>query len=525
MPEEKHQTILVFRWLVVLVSVLLMVYGLKGLRLTSPGYLLAVFLFASNLALGLAPRRLFEQRRFIASIFGMDVALVSLVIYLAGEGARDLYLLYFFVVFIALPARSMAVSVMLALFASVLYTAVAYKTSGAAELLQASFLIKLPFFFVIAVFGSLVTRQAAELKRQEEENRRLSQELKIRLDKARKSKEKLYDDLLMLYNYNEGILNSLACGIMVVDLSGIITAFNRAAAAITGLRSEDVLSTPIHMNRTLGNFGVFMKNALSKPATRRLVSIVTPSGEKKIIGVSTSLLKHKKGQTIGVIAIFADLTEVGEAYEATALSGSTKPGMNCSDTNALAEKIAGCMGTETEESGEGTDGEHHNGTSQPSGDGHQPNVLVADDDASVRDFYRGVLEELGCRVLLAKDGEEAIRKTVGGDVDLLILEIKMPLIDGIHVMEHISKTNPGLPIIVSTSYTDMENHCTIEDSNMVAYLVKPVNIFELQRSVEEALRGSRGEKRILSRNQEADERPESDQSPRDQLLAAKRTES
>ncbi|MFQ5906183.1 MAG: hypothetical protein ACE5JA_06385 [bacterium] len=83
-PDDRRQTILVFRWLIVLTSLLLMIYGPKGLRLASPGYLLAIFFLASNFGLAVTPRRLFEQTWFVVSVFCLDIVLVSMVIYLAG---------------------------------------------------------------------------------------------------------------------------------------------------------------------------------------------------------------------------------------------------------------------------------------------------------------------------------------------------------------------------------------------------------------------------------------------------------
>ena len=674
-PEERRLTILLFRWLIVLTSLLLVIYGPGGIRFTSAGCLLAIFFLTSNLALGFVPRRFFKQRRFIASIFGLDMILVSLVVYVGGGISTDLYLLYFFVIFIALPASSIPVSAMVALSASIIYTLVTYWTSGLPSILQANFLVKIPFFFLLAIFGGIISRQAAELTSQNQQNRKLSEDLRRRLEKARTSKQKLYENVLMLYNYNEGILNSIDSGVLVMDLDGTVTAFNHGAEKITGLRRDDILSGRAKTNETLQAFLDIMEKTRDEPIKRQQIEICTPSGETKTIGISTYPLIHGKGNAVGVIAVFADLTEMkrlkekvkrseslallGEmaaciargvrrplssiqdssdmifsstkedderrnhaaiiSKEANSIdrtiqeilifSGDTMPERKQVDTNLLLTEVVDSMkakakkakttivlklgtdapdiagdegqlrkvfcnlilnstlaagtggkvvvtasrneeGVVVEITNEGpgmlkmADGrilchflskgntqtamglaialkivENHEGTigleSEP-GKGvrftvHLPSfeaksdeeragapttwrkeatVLVADNDRAIRDLYKEVVESAGHRVLLAKDGKETLRKAVQEQIDLLILDVKMPYLDGIEVMQHLAKVYPELPIIVCTGYPDLMDDCAVTRANVVARLLKPVNVFEFQQKIQEALRNT-----------------------------------
>ena len=83
----------------------------------------------------------------MALILGLDIILLSVVIHLAGGAVTDLYILYLFIVFTALPASSTPVSVVIALFASVYYAVVTYRASGLLQLLDTGFLLRVPFFF------------------------------------------------------------------------------------------------------------------------------------------------------------------------------------------------------------------------------------------------------------------------------------------------------------------------------------------------------------------------------------------
>jgi len=614
-PEDRPRTILVFRWLIVLISILLMTFGPRGLRFTSPGYAVAIFFFLSNLGLTLAPKKLLEVTKFVAAVFAVDVVLLSFVIYLAGGAGRDLYLLYFFVIFVALlRSKSMTFAVTCAFLASMLYGAIAYRTSGSRELMTADFLIKIPFFSLIAVFGSIVSRQQAKLEREKTESRRMCQELNRRLEKASKSKEKLYEEVLTLYEYNESILNSLDCGVIVTDLDGKVTLFNRAAAEITGLKRDEMLFSQAEENRTLASFASIMKRSLTQPARREEIDIRTPWGKKKNIGISTYLLQHRK-ERVGIIAIFADMADIRKNQEISVFSEEEKdaPPVKPVDVNVILEEAVESLRVKAERNGtnlqfirgksiplvsgnenllkkvftniienslealeangnvqvfSARDGEDvlvqviddgpgipekaqdqffdlffttkengrglglpvalkiardHGGTiefeSQRDrgtafsvwlpGIGEKPGhvqepqkaatILVADDDPAVRGFYETLLEDIGCTVLWADDGEKAVRKAVAEEIDLLILEIRILVLDGLKIIEHLGRVKPELPVIVCTDWATMDSEYLLGNENVSAYFLKPVSVFELRRAVEKALSPAAGAKAPVKR--------------------------
>ena len=76
-------------------------------------------------------------------------------------------------------------------------------------------------------------------------------------------------------------------------------------------------------------------------------------------------------------------------------------------------------------------------------------ILVVDDERIVRDFLQRILEKAGYDVIMAADGQEALDKLAQFDVSLVLLDIKMPELDGFQVLELMRKTS-NVPVIMLT---------------------------------------------------------------------------
>jgi len=83
-------------------------------------------------------------------------------------------------------------------------------------------------------------------------------------------------------------------------------------------------------------------------------------------------------------------------------------------------------------------------------------ILVVDDDEMMRSFLSAVLREEGYLIEEAKDGKEGLAKFLGYDFDLVITDLKMPLVDGIDLIDIIKKVSIQLPIIIITAYGTSE---------------------------------------------------------------------
>ncbi|HSP16615.1 MAG TPA: response regulator [Thermoanaerobaculia bacterium] len=75
-------------------------------------------------------------------------------------------------------------------------------------------------------------------------------------------------------------------------------------------------------------------------------------------------------------------------------------------------------------------------------------ILVVDDDPAVRAYVRAALEHAGYDVTTARDGYEAISRIAASDYDVVLLDVTLPRLDGVEVVEHFSKENN--PVLAHT---------------------------------------------------------------------------
>ena len=108
-------------------------------------------------------------------------------------------------------------------------------------------------------------------------------------------------------------------------------------------------------------------------------------------------------------------------------------------------------------------------------------ILVVDDEESIRLLFKEELEEEGYKVELAEGGEEALKKLRTSKPDLITLDLKMPDMGGLEVLERIREENKDLPIIICTAYGDYKRDLTSWASD--AYVVKSSDLTELKEVI------------------------------------------
>ncbi len=113
-------------------------------------------------------------------------------------------------------------------------------------------------------------------------------------------------------------------------------------------------------------------------------------------------------------------------------------------------------------------------------------VLVIDDDPLIRKTLSSYLSKKGFEAVAAEDGEEGLQKYEEHIPDLVILDIRLPDVDGLEVLGRIREKNPNASIIIMTAYDDMKT--TIEAIKLGAfeYLVKPLDYVELDLTIDKA---------------------------------------
>lgn len=113
----------------------------------------------------------------------------------------------------------------------------------------------------------------------------------------------------------------------------------------------------------------------------------------------------------------------------------------------------------------------------------QQRVLVAEDETIIRMDLREMLEEEGYEVLEASDGDQALRIARESSPDLVILDIKMPGVDGLTAARHISEERIA-PILILTAYSQRELVEEAADAGAMGYLVKPFQKQDLLPAIE-----------------------------------------
>ena len=114
-------------------------------------------------------------------------------------------------------------------------------------------------------------------------------------------------------------------------------------------------------------------------------------------------------------------------------------------------------------------------------------ILIADDDADIREVLRLYLENAGYRVVEAADGHEALQAVASDDIDLCLLDIMMPKLDGYQTLKRLREDNPMPVIIISAKGQDPEKILGL-DLGADDYLVKPFNPLEAVARVRSNLR-------------------------------------
>ncbi len=113
-------------------------------------------------------------------------------------------------------------------------------------------------------------------------------------------------------------------------------------------------------------------------------------------------------------------------------------------------------------------------------------ILFADDQKNIREWFREEFEEDGYRVVLARDGEEAVRLAGQTAFDLVVLDLWMPAGHGLEAVERIKAVAPTVPVLFFTGNDEL---CVRDERSRfaMACVDKSGDLMELKRAVERAL--------------------------------------
>jgi two-component system, cell cycle response regulator DivK len=106
-------------------------------------------------------------------------------------------------------------------------------------------------------------------------------------------------------------------------------------------------------------------------------------------------------------------------------------------------------------------------------------ILIAEDDVINFKLLEGFLLKTNAKIYWAKNGVEAVDISIKQQLDLVLMDIRMPEMDGISASKLIRKYYPDIPIIAQTAYTLKEDVEKIMQASINEYMAKPINGTEL----------------------------------------------
>ena len=112
-------------------------------------------------------------------------------------------------------------------------------------------------------------------------------------------------------------------------------------------------------------------------------------------------------------------------------------------------------------------------------------IAIVDDERAQRQLLDNAVRAAGYDTVLCPGGQEALE--AAGQCDLMLLDVRMPGMTGLEVLDIVAAEHPGLPVILLTAYIDVRDAVTAIKAGALDYLEKPVDLDELVAAVDDAL--------------------------------------
>lgn len=118
-------------------------------------------------------------------------------------------------------------------------------------------------------------------------------------------------------------------------------------------------------------------------------------------------------------------------------------------------------------------------------------LLIVEDDELLRDALGRLLEQAGHQASMAVDGESALAQLADGAFDGVVLDLGLPRIDGLTVLQRLREQLPALPVLILTARDGVEDRVAGLNAGADDYLTKPFNGDELKARLQSMLRRSK----------------------------------
>jgi DNA-binding NtrC family response regulator len=132
---------------------------------------------------------------------------------------------------------------------------------------------------------------------------------------------------------------------------------------------------------------------------------------------------------------------------------------------------------------------HANADSQPQEPAmpaDQAHVLVVEDEPRLRELLVRAIPDMGFPVVGARTAEDALRALAGKPFAIMVVDLNLPGMDGLTLIEKVRQTSPQMQVIVMTGFGDLESAKRAIRLDIVDFLTKPCHLGELEQSIERA---------------------------------------
>jgi DNA-binding NtrC family response regulator len=116
-----------------------------------------------------------------------------------------------------------------------------------------------------------------------------------------------------------------------------------------------------------------------------------------------------------------------------------------------------------------------------------PSILVVDDELLIRDLLYDFFQDQGWEIAVAESGEKALEILREKKVDLLLTDLRMPVMDGMVLTSQVRKDFPDIPVVIMTGYPSVDSAVSALRNKVADYITKPFSVNDLYKRVESHL--------------------------------------
>ena len=127
---------------------------------------------------------------------------------------------------------------------------------------------------------------------------------------------------------------------------------------------------------------------------------------------------------------------------------------------------------------------------------NQIRILVIDDDVYITKVLAAILEDKGYNVDIAGTGTEAITKTQKNLYDIMLVDIRLPDMEGTEILSRVRDTTPKIRKIIITGYPTLQNAITAINKGADAYILKPFDVKKMLATIKEQIEKQKQERKF-----------------------------